>query len=84
MEEIAYKKIADPVHQASFIATNKTRSKLEYARSIGVQVPETAFLLGIIYNEGLHVRNNVDNSSPVVVKLENLVIRKMAIEATDG
>jgi len=84
VEEIAYKKIADPVHQASFIATNKTRSKLEYARSIGVQVPETAFLLGIIYNEGLHVRNNVDNSSPVVVKLENLVIRKMAIEATDG
>lgn len=84
LEEIAYKKIADPIRQQKFIDTNKTRSKLEYARSIGVQVPETAFLLGIIYNEGLHVRNNVDNSSPVVAKLENLVIRKMAIEATVG
>lgn len=84
LEEIAYRKINEPAHQAEFINTNKTRSKLEYARSIGVKVPETAFLLGIIYNEGLHVRDNVDNSSPVVAKLENLVIRKMAIEATDG
>lgn len=84
LEEIAYRKINDPAHQAEFINTNKTRSKLDYARSIGVKVPETAFLLGIIYNEGLHVRNNVDNSSPVVAKLENLVIRKMAIEATNG
>lgn len=84
LEEIAYKRIADPAHQTEFINTNKTRSKLEYARSIGVKVPETAFLLGIIYNEGLHVRHNIDNSSPVVAKLENLVIRKMAIEATDG
>ncbi|KGM40554.1 hypothetical protein JY96_12285 [Aquabacterium sp. NJ1] len=84
LEEIAYNKIADPAHQTEFINTNKTRNKLEYARSIGVKVPETAFLLVIIYNEGLHVRNNVDNSSPVVAKLENLVIRKMAIEATDG
>lgn len=84
LEEIAYKKIADPDHQTKFIDTNKTRSKLEYARSIGVKVSETAFLLGIIYNEGLHVRHNVDNSSPVVAKLENLVIRKMVIEATDG
>lgn len=84
LEEIAYKEIADPEHQTKFIDTNKTRSKLEYARSIGVKIPETAFLLGIIYNEGLHVRNNVDNSSPVVAKLENLVIRKMAMEATNS
>jgi len=84
LEEIAYKKINEPACQVQFINTNKTRSKLDYARSIGVKVPETAFLLGIIYNEGLHVRNNIDNSSPVVAKLENLVIRKMAIEATDG
>lgn len=84
LEEIAYRKITDPEHQIKFINTNKTRSKLDYARSIGVNVPETAFLLGIIYNEALHVRENEDNSTPVVAKLENLVIRKMAIEATDG
>jgi energy-coupling factor transporter ATP-binding protein EcfA2 len=84
LEKIAYQKIADPQHQDIFIRTHKTRKKLEYARSIGVEIPETAFLLGIIYNEGLHVRDNVDNSSPVVAKLENLVIRKMAIEATEG
>lgn len=84
LEEIAYRKINEPTHQAEFININKTRSKLEYAKSIGVKIPETAFLLGIIYNEGLHVRDNMDNSSPVVAKLENLVIRKMAIEATDS
>lgn len=84
LEEIAYKKISDTLHQTAFINTNKTRSKLEYAASIGIKIPETAFLLGVIYNEGLHIRNNIDNSSPVAAKLENLVIRKMAIEATSG
>ncbi|WP_447920325.1 hypothetical protein [Achromobacter aegrifaciens] len=82
IEEISYNKIIDADLRKKFIDTNGTRKKLEFAESIGVFIPEVAFLLGVIYNEGLHLKPHVDNSSPIVVKLENLVIRKMISDAT--
>ncbi|HHL4080504.1 hypothetical protein [Burkholderia sola] len=82
IEEISYNKITDSDSQKKFLDTNGTRKKLDFAASIGISVPEVAFLLGVIYNEGLHLKPHVDNSSPIVAKLENLVIRKMISDAT--
>jgi len=82
IEEISFNKISDPELRQKFLDTNGTRNKLDFAASIGVRVPEVAFLLGVIYNEGLHFKQHVDNSSPIVAKLENLVIRKMILDAT--
>jgi len=84
IEEIIYSKIIDPTQQARFVDTHKTKDKLEFAKGIGIQVPEVCFLLGVIYNEGLHMRNNADSSSPIAAKLGNLIIRKMMYEATNG
>jgi hypothetical protein len=77
IEEIAYRKLTGTIAQTSFLATHKTRSKLEKAESLGVVSPESHYLLGIIYNEGMHWRENHDNVSPIASKLENLTIKKL-------
>ncbi|MEX2305273.1 MAG: hypothetical protein WD595_03680 [Waddliaceae bacterium] len=77
IERLAYEALAMPAHQTEFLSTNATRKKLTYAESVGVVVPEYHFLLGVIYNDGMHWRENADNISPIVAKLENLTIRNM-------
>lgn len=77
IEEIAYNKLQSPEAQTAFLTTHKTRSKLEKAEEMGVISPESHYLLGIIYNEGMHWKDNQDNVSPIASKLENLTIRKL-------
>lgn len=77
IEEIAYNKLQTPNAKTEFIDTHKTRSKLEKAEEFGVVSPESHYLLGIIYNEGMHWKDNQDNVSPIASKLENLVIKKL-------
>lgn len=84
IEKQVYLKINDINDRQEFLNTNGTKKKLKFAENIGINVPEVCYLLGVIYNEGLHFKNNVDNSTPIVSKLENMVIRKMAREATNG
>lgn len=77
IEEIAYHKLQSPGAKTSFLTTHKTRNKLEKAEEIGVVSPESHYLLGIIYNEGMHWKDNQDNVSPIASKLENLTIKKL-------
>jgi hypothetical protein len=44
---------------------------------LGIEIPEIYFLLGLIYNDGLHWHNNRDNISPIVHKLENITIKNL-------
>jgi len=60
-----------------FVDTHKTREKLEFADANGVHSPESYYLLGIIYNEGMHWKENVDNVSKIVTKLNHPVIKNM-------
>lgn len=66
IEEIAYNKLQIDTAKNEFLSTHKTRSKLEKAEEFG-----------IIYNEGMHWKENQDNVSPIASKLENLVIKKL-------
>jgi ABC-type cobalamin/Fe3+-siderophores transport system ATPase subunit len=77
IEEIAYKKLREQANKDVFLSTNKTRRKLEEADRMGVVSPESHYLLGIIYNEGMHWNNNQDNISPIASKLENLTIKNL-------
>lgn len=77
IEEIAYNKLTGALAQTTFLATHKTRDKLDKAEELGVVSPESHYLLGIIYNEGMHWRENQDNVSPISSKLENLTIKKL-------
>ncbi len=77
IEEIAYNKLQSPEAKAEFLATHKTRCKLEKAETMGVISPESHYLLGVIYNEGMHWKENQDNISPIASKLGNLTIKKL-------
>lgn len=81
IEEIAYNQLQDDDKQG-FIDTHETREKLEYAETKNVNSPETHYLLGIIHNEGMHWedKNGFDNISPIVSKLESLVIKNLIKE----
>ncbi len=77
IEGIAYGKLQNPAAQTAFLSTKKTRPKLEKAEEMGVVSPESHYLLGIIYNEGMHWKDGLDNVSPIASKLENLTIKKL-------
>lgn len=77
IEESVYNQLENEDFKEEFIETNKTPNKLDYADSKGVKIPETYYLLGIIYNDGLHWKNH---ESAIAGKLEHLTIRKMISE----
>ncbi|NBA88908.1 hypothetical protein GVN16_24245 [Emticicia sp. CRIBPO] len=77
IEEIAFNKLQSAESKTTFLETKKTRNKLEKVEDMGFISPESHYLLGIIYNEGMHWKENHDNVSPVASKLENLTIKKL-------
>lgn len=77
IEQIAYNKLQSDEARNAFLTTHKTRNKLEKAEEMGIVSPESHYLLGIIYNEGMHWKENQDNVSPIASKLENLTIKKL-------
>lgn len=77
IESLIHNKIADPAHKQIFLNTHGTKKKLDYCETIGLEVPHSYHLLGIIYNDRLHWRDGLDIVRPVAIKLENLTIRKL-------
>jgi hypothetical protein len=77
IEKLVYEKITDESSKEKFLEEHGTKKKIDFAESIGVDSPETFYLLGIIYNVGMHWHENRDNISPIAVKLENLTIKKL-------
>ena len=55
----------------------QTTEKLNFARNHGVVIPETYYLLGIIYNHPLHIAGDNDISKQLSMKLENETIKSM-------
>jgi len=78
IEKLVYDQIPDDENKRKFIEeTNGTKNKLLFAQGLGVQIPETYFLLGIIYNTSLHLSQGQDISKPLGLKLENGTIKQM-------
>lgn len=77
IEKLVYDLIPDSLNKTNFINTKGTKNKLRFAQSIGIHIPETYFLLGIIYNTSLHLSEGYDISKPIGLKLENGTIKQM-------
>ncbi|WP_298238401.1 hypothetical protein [uncultured Algibacter sp.] len=77
VEMLTYNKIVEDDNKVQFLTTKMTRPKLDFAKSLGIISPEPYYLLAVIYNEGMHWKNNIDNISPIASKLENLTIKKI-------
>jgi hypothetical protein len=76
VEELSYDML-NTTFQAEFLSTHKTTTKLEFVQSKGINVPDVYFLLGVIYNDALHLRENQDNFSALESKLGNFTIKYM-------
>ncbi len=80
IEQLAYEKLST-AQKVQFLETHKTRTKLEYCDyECNLEIPETHYLLGIIYNDDLHWRDGRDYETPLQSKLSNPTIKRM-IEA---
>jgi len=78
IEELLYAMIPEQDKKDKFIIEEHgTKKKLDYCETLGLNVPESYYLLGIIYNDRLHFKGNVDIARPVAIKLENMTIKKM-------
>ncbi|GAW96684.1 MULTISPECIES: hypothetical protein [Colwellia] len=77
IERYAYDKLNDEGFKHEFLSTHKTSNKLKFSEKKGVTIPESFHLLGIIYNDGMHWKNN---EVAISGKLENMTIKKMIRE----
>jgi hypothetical protein len=84
VERRAYELLADQAHKQEFLNKFKTRDKLSCAESHGVPIPEYFYLLGVIYNDGMHWGEGQDNISPIAAKLENQIIRGLVQQALEA
>ncbi|MFA5455772.1 MAG: hypothetical protein WC272_10705 [Sulfurimonas sp.] len=77
IEEKIFSQLASDDLKSVFIEKHGTPNKLTYSEENGVNIPEVYYLLGVIYNEVAHLKNYVQNNSPLINKLENLTIKTM-------
>lgn len=63
-----------------FLNKHKTWKKLYIALETGIELPESYFLLRIIYDEGAHSSTSKNNTSAIEAKLENQIIKEMIVE----
>jgi hypothetical protein len=80
IEQLAYERLDSQEDKSGFIEAHTTKKKLIYCEEHGVTIPETHYLLGLIYNNNLHWKENTDLITPLMSKLENMTIRKMISE----
>lgn len=78
VEELAFITLKDEELQNNFLYNvKKTRNKLSYCEDIGKPIKEIYYLLSIIYNSPLHIRQGMDIEKPLSIKLENSFIKEM-------
>ena len=79
IEKIVYEKLPTEDQKKEFIQTHKTKAKLEFAENILGEFPDIYFILGVIYNDAGHLKDE-NSEKPVVYRLNNLIIQNMISE----
>lgn len=77
IESLIYDKINLGEDKQSFLDEHGTSKKLDFCETLGIDILESFYLLGIIYNDPLHWNDWSDIVLPLAIKLENLVIKKL-------
>lgn len=80
IEKKVYDKISNDIQKNKFLDEHGTKEKLNYAYSIGIDIPETYYLLGLVYNTSLHLKQGQDITKSLAMKLDNLTIKNMINE----
>jgi len=83
IERIAFSKLILAREKDDFIATHGTANKLDFCSNAGVAVPESCYLLGVVYNDALHQREAINQSSSIALKLKNIALLGVIKNALD-
>lgn len=79
IEKIVYEQLPTEDAKRTFIETRGTKPKLEFAEKILGELPDIYFILGVIYNDAGHLKDE-NSEKPVVYRLKNLIILDMISE----
>lgn len=74
VEEKVYDRL-DTSMKEEFLSMLSTVDKLSFAVTKGVTVPDIFFLLGFLYNEAMHLDNNLHKLKKLAINLENEMIK---------
>lgn len=77
VEKLCYDLLNHGDQQDEFLATKKTKNKIDFAGSTGKEISESFFLLGLIYNTNLHWNQGRDYVSPLATKLSHPTIKQL-------
>lgn len=77
IEKLGYGLLSNQNDKDKFLETHGTNNKMDILASSGVDIPESYFLLGLIYNTNLHWNQGRDYISPLVSKLNHPTIKKL-------
>lgn len=77
IEERVYCLLQSEEHKIEFLRLHGTTNKLEFADNLGIKIPEMYYLLGIIYNDSMHIDSEGKNINRLCYKLDNEVIRSI-------
>lgn len=80
IEKLAFEQLGSTDQQDAFHDKHGTGIKLDYCSTLGVEIPETHYLLRIIYNDDLHPHGDRDIETPLRSKLSNVTIQKIISE----
>lgn len=78
VERLTYNLLARADEKDEFLnEVRMTKNKMYFAASRGIEIPESYFLLGLIYNTNLHWSQGRDYVSPLVNKLNHPTIKSL-------
>ncbi|MDH7942525.1 hypothetical protein QGM61_01720 [Pseudohongiella sp. SYSU M77423] len=77
VEKLGHGLLVQDNQKDEFLETKKTQSKMDFVANTGVDIPESYFLLGLIYNTNLHWNQGRDYVSPLSAKLNHPTIRQL-------
>lgn len=79
IEKSIYEQLPTEDEKEKFIETHGTKEKLEFAENILGELPDIYFILGVIYNDAGHLKDE-NSEKPVVYRLNNHIIQNMISE----
>lgn len=80
VEKISYDKLCSDIQKTKFLDDIRgTENKIDYVESLGFVLPDTFSILGLIYNDHLHLnnRNNIDLRQTLYSRIENNTVKGM-------
>lgn len=81
VEKYAYSQLHTKEERDGYLILSKgTQCRLEYAVEKDVFIPEIMFLLGILYNDCMHLNGGIGQEQLVYRKLDNRTITRMIAE----